>query len=119
MPPASNPPSNSPVSGASPVHFATFSTSTNPAVPGQPLTFTVVMTSAPVAPPAGSIDFFDQTTHLDLGSVTLSGGVASLTTSALQSLGGHTVTATYFAASPNFAPPAVNPDSLTQQLQSE
>src|SRR5256885_9835922 len=29
--------------------------------------------------PTGSVDFFDQTTHTDLGVATLAGGVASLT----------------------------------------
>ena len=116
---ASNPPSNTPLPGAAQASFTSFTSSTNPAVPGQPLSFTVTMASTPASagPPAGSIAFFDQTTHLDLGSVTLSGGVATLNTSALQTLGGHLITATYFAGSPNFAPPAT-PASLTQQLQS-
>jgi hypothetical protein len=118
--PASNPPSNTPLPGAAKASFTSFTSSANPAVPGQPLTLTVVMASSPAiaGPPQGSIDFFDTTTHLDLGSITLSGGVATLTTSTL-TLGGHIITATYFAGSPNFAPPAPNFDSLTQQLQSE
>jgi hypothetical protein len=62
------------------------------------------------------VDFFDLTTDLDLGSVTLSGGIATLTTS-LGSLGSHVISANYFSASPNFAPPA--PATLTQQVQSE
>ena len=117
--PASNPPLNTPLPGAAQASFTSFTVSTNPAVPNQPLTFSVTMASTPASagPPAGSIDFFDQTTHLDLGSVTLSGGVATVTSS-LQALGGHTITANYFAASPNFAPPAV-PDSLAEQINSE
>jgi hypothetical protein len=117
--PASNPPSNTPLPGAAQASFTSFTTSANPAVPNQPLTLTVVMASTPASagPPAGSVDFFDNTTHLDLGSVTLSGGIATLTSS-LQTLGTHNITATYFSASPNFAPPAT-PDGLAQQINSE
>jgi hypothetical protein len=116
---ASNPPLNTPLPGAAHAAFSSFTTSANPAVPGQPVTLTATMTSVPASagPPAGSIDFYDLTTHLDLGSVTLVGGVAKLTTSTLMP-GNHTITATYFAASPNFAPPA-SPSSLSQQVQSE
>ena len=117
--PASNPPLNTPLPGAVQASFTLFATSANPAVPNQPLTLTVAMASTPAiaGPPAGSIDFFDNTTHLDLGSVTLSGGVATLTSS-LQALGAHNITATYFSASPNFAPPAA-PDALTEQINNE
>ncbi len=118
--PASNPPLNTPLPSAAQATFSSFTSSTNPAVPGQSVTFTVTMTSIPASagPPAGSIDFFDQTTHLDLGSVTLAGGVATLTTSTLMTLGDQTITATYFAASPNFAPP-ISAAALTQHVQSE
>lgn len=117
--PASNPPLSTPLPGAAQASFTSFTTTANPAVPNQPITLSVTMASTPsvAGPPPGSVDFFDNTTHLDLGSVTLSGGVATLTTS-LQSLGGHNITATYFSASPNYAPPSA-PDSLAEQINSE
>jgi hypothetical protein len=62
------------------------------------------------------VDFFDQTTDMDLGSVPLTGGVAMLTTP-LTSLGSQVISVNYFASSPNFAAPA--PATLTQGLQSE
>lgn len=116
---ATNPPLNTPLPTAAQASFTSFTVSINPAVPNQPLTFTVTMASTPssAGPPQGSIAFFDQTTHLNLGSATLSGGVATVTSS-LHALGGHTITATYFAGSPNFAPPAT-PDSLAEQIDSE
>ena len=113
--PASNPSANSPLPGAAQATFTSFVSSANPAVPGQPVTFTATLTSS-AGPPAGLVDFFDLTTHLDLGSVTLSGGVATLTTPAPRSLGSHVISANYFSASPNFAAPA--PATLTQQVQS-
>jgi hypothetical protein len=117
---ASNPPSNTPLPGAAQASFTLFTSSANPSVSGQSVTLAVTMTSVPVIAggPTGSIDFFDQTTHLDLGSVTLVGGSATLTTSALMTLGDQMITATYFSASPNFAPPAA-PAALTQHVQSE
>ncbi|HEY7154537.1 MAG TPA: Ig-like domain-containing protein, partial [Gemmataceae bacterium] len=64
-------------------------------IPGQPVTLTA--TVSPVSPgagtPTGRVDFFDTTTNTDLGSVQLSGGIATLTTSF--DLGGHVITATY------------------------
>ena len=118
--PASNPPANSPLPGAAQANFTSFTSSANASVPGQPVTFTVTMASVPssAGSPAGSVDFFDQTTHLDLGSVTLVGGVASVTTSGFMAPSSHVITATYFSASPNFAPPGA-PATLTQQVQSE
>jgi hypothetical protein len=116
---ASNPPANTPVPGAAQASFVSLVSSPNPSVPGQPITLTATMSSTPPpGVPAGSIDFFDLTTHLDLGSVTLVGGVATLTTSALTTLGNQTISATYFPASPNFTPPNA-PATLTQQVQSE
>ncbi len=114
---ASNPPANTPLPGAPQANFVSFVSSANPAVPGQSVTLTATMSSSAGAP-AGSIDFFDLTTHLDLGSVTLVGGVATLTTSAIMMLGNQTISATYFPASPNFAQPSA-PATLTQQVQSE
>jgi Bacterial Ig-like domain (group 3) len=52
---------------------------------GQPVTFTAtVSTAVPgFATPTGSVDFFNATTNTDLGSVSLSGGTATMTTSPL------------------------------------
>lgn len=113
--PASNPPVT-PLPGAAQASFSSFVSSVNPAVPGQSVTFTATLTSTG-GTPAGSVDFFDQTTDLDLGSATLSGGVATLSTSALGTLGSQVIGAYYFASSPNFAAPA--PKTLTQGVQSE
>ncbi len=66
--------------------------SSNPAVLGQPVTFTATVTAA--APgsgtPTGSVTFYDGTTAID--TETLAGGMARFTTSAL-ALGGHAISA--------------------------
>jgi len=66
----------------------------NPSVFGQAVTFTAAV--VPVLPgagaPTGSVTFFDGATSIGSGTVT--GGVASLTTSAL-AVGTHNITATY------------------------
>jgi hypothetical protein len=100
-----------------PTSITSFVSSANPSVPGQPITFTAaVSTPVPGAgTPTGSIDFFDQTTHTDLGTATLVGGFATLTTSALLDLGNHTITATYTNTDGNFTPPGT-PATLTQQV---
>ena len=68
--------------------------SLDPAVSGQPVTFTV--TVAAKAPgsgtPTGSVTFYDGTTAID--TETVSGGVARFTTSSL-ALGGHPISAVY------------------------
>jgi hypothetical protein len=68
--------------------------SPNPAVFGQPVTFTA--TVSPVAPgagaPTGMVNFYDGATSI--GSAPVSGGTASLTTSAL-AVGFHSITASY------------------------
>jgi hypothetical protein len=63
---------------------------------GQAQTFTATVTanSPGSATPIGSVDFFDSTTNYDLGSVTLSSGSGSLTTTALPD-GAQTITMTY------------------------
>jgi hypothetical protein len=68
--------------------------SPNPAVAGQPVTFTATVSAiAPgVGAPTGMVNFFDGATPLGPGSLT--GGVASLTTSAL-AIGFHSITASY------------------------
>jgi hypothetical protein len=70
--------------------------SANPSIPGQPVTFTATVSpSVPGAgPPTGTVVFFDNSTGTDLGNVSLFGGAATLTTSAL-ALGIHDITASY------------------------
>ena len=63
------------------------------------------------AGPTGSVDFYDTTTSTDLGTVTLSGGVASLGTSAL-ALGTHAIQVSYSGDS-NYLPSVA---SLTQTV---
>jgi hypothetical protein len=61
---------------------------------GVTLTATVTANAPGSGTPTGSVDFFDATTNTDLGSVTLSGGSASLTTTTLPA-GSQTITTTY------------------------
>ncbi len=63
---------------------------------GQPVTITAtVKANAPGSgTPTGGVDFFDSTTGVDLGTVALSGGVASLSTTTLSS-GSHSITVSY------------------------
>ena len=75
----------------------TLTSSSNPAFPGQPLTFTAVV--APVTPglptPTGSVTFYDNGTALDSSPIPLDGtGTAVFTTSSL-ALGTHPITAVY------------------------
>jgi hypothetical protein len=69
--------------------------SVNPSAFGQSVTFTATVSA--VGPgagtPTGTVAFFDNGNPIG-GSVTLSGGVATLTTNAL-SVGNHTITTTY------------------------
>nr|WP_028161670.1 Ig-like domain repeat protein [Bradyrhizobium elkanii] len=65
--------------------------SANPSTPGQAVTFTATVTSGGDTP-TGTVRFDDG--GAAIGSATLAGGVASLTTSALTA-GTHTITATY------------------------
>ena len=75
--------------------------SPNPSAFGQAVTLTATV-SAPGSPgvPTGTVDFTDGATDLTPGGVTLSGGVATFTTSSL-ALGSNTITATY-SGSTNF-----------------
>jgi uncharacterized protein YhjY with autotransporter beta-barrel domain len=68
--------------------------SANPAVPGQSVTFTATVSAAPPATgtPGGSVTFMDGATTLGAG--TLSAGKATFTTTAL-AVGGHSITAVY------------------------
>ncbi len=71
----------------------TLTSSVNPSVLGQSVTFTAsVATSGPPGPPTGTVQFFDNTNFL--GSAPLSGGQASFTTAALTG-GSHAIIAGY------------------------
>jgi hypothetical protein len=76
--------------------MTTVSSSANASILGQLVTFTATVQSAgsSSATPSGSVDFVDTTTNTDLGSVPLSGGSASKSTSAL-SVGAHVIQANY------------------------
>ena len=87
---------------------------TNPSVHGQPVTFTATVTSS-VGTPTGDVSFKDGTTLLGTG--TLSGGVATFTTSGL-STASHTIYAQYpgtsvFAASSGSVSQTVNQASTS------
>ena len=91
------PPSTPPVYGGP----ATFTASVSPVVSG-------------LATPTGSVDFVDTTTGIDLGTVALSGGSATLIASGLR-VGTHVITATYdgdgnYLASSASLTQTVNPD---------
>jgi uncharacterized repeat protein (TIGR01451 family) len=81
----------------------TVTSSVNPSVVGQPVTFTAtVSTVAPGAgTPSGTVQFLDNGTPVG-APVALSGGVATMNTSAL-TVGSHTITAVY-SGDGNFQP---------------
>jgi uncharacterized delta-60 repeat protein len=60
----------------------------------QSVTFTATVQPSGTGTPTGTVDFFDVSSNTDLGSVTLSGGTASITTTAL-SAGSNIVQARY------------------------
>jgi hypothetical protein len=68
---------------------------------GLPTTFTATVKAGSVTP-VGSVDFFDTTTGVDLGSVMLSSGVATLTTTIPSPETSQTITLTYSGSSANF-----------------
>jgi hypothetical protein len=70
----------------------TITSSVNPSVEGQPVTFTAKVISPTAKPVTGAVTFTAGTTTL--GTVLLSGGKAGITTSALPP-GNNTITATY------------------------
>src|SRR5207248_2984662 len=88
------------------------SSSTNPSVSGQSVTFTaaVTATASGAGTPTGTVTFKDGATTL--GSGTLSGGSATFSTSALAA-GTHTITAVYSGDS-TFAPSTSS--ALTQTV---
>jgi hypothetical protein len=69
----------------------TVTSSKNPSFFGQSVTFTATVSAAP-ATPTGTVTFLD--TGNPIGTVSLSGGVATFTTSTL-AIGNHTITASY------------------------
>jgi hypothetical protein len=60
----------------------------------QAVTFTATVQPSGAGTPSGNVDFFDVSANTDLGSVALSGGTTSLTTTAL-AVGRHIVQARY------------------------
>ena len=80
---------------------------------GQPVTLsaTVTANSPGSGTPTGSVDFFDTTTGDDLGSVTLAGGKASLSTASLP-VGGNTIKDTYSGDS-NFLSSSASAGTIT------
>jgi hypothetical protein len=104
--------------------FTTLSSSAGVSVYGQAVTFTATVRGNPPASdtPTGTVDFFDVTTNTDLGTVPLSGGTASLNTSAL-AVGGHTIQAVYsgdssFLFSCDALAQTVNQDTTTTAVSS-
>jgi sugar lactone lactonase YvrE len=71
----------------------TLSSSSNPVLTQNAVTFTATVASA-LSVPTGTVAFFDTTTGTALGSAMLANGVAMLTTSSL-AVGDHSITATY------------------------
>jgi hypothetical protein len=75
--------------------FTSSTTSVNPSTLNQPVTIVAsIRPNGSSATPTGRVDFFDTTTNTDLGSVILSGGSASLRTSAL-AVGNHVIRVSY------------------------
>ncbi len=68
------------------------STSANPVAIGAPVTFSASVTTTGTTPPTGTVRFYDGATLIGTG--TLTGGVATFTTSSL-TMGSHTITASF------------------------
>jgi hypothetical protein len=79
-----------------PVATTALVSSVNPSLPNQPITFTAIVSSpnSGSATPTGTVTFLNTTTGASLAVVTLSGGKAQWTSSAL-ALGSQTITAIY------------------------
>jgi probable HAF family extracellular repeat protein len=73
--------------------LGTFSSSANPAVAGQPVTLTAKLTSISGPPPDGETVQFVVGGHV-MGTATLTGGIATLTTSSI-AVGSHPVVVSY------------------------
>jgi hypothetical protein len=100
------------------------SSTPNPSVLGQAVTFTATVISfTPGLPlPTGTVDFLDGSTDLTPGGVTVAGGQATFSTTALL-LGGHTITAVYsgdsiFTGSDTASLQVVNRDGTSSLLVS-
>jgi len=92
--------------------FTGLTSSVNPSTLNQTVTLTVtVRPDGSSTIPSGSVDFFDTTTNTDLGSASLSGGNASLSTSALAA-GNNVIQASYSGDSTFLPSLAI----LTQQV---
>jgi hypothetical protein len=89
---------------APPLTSTTLASSSATTIPGQSVTLTATVAANPPGSgtPTGSVIFTDTTTNTILGTVTLSGGVATLSTSAL-ALGTHVIQASYIGGS-NYLP---------------
>jgi hypothetical protein len=107
------PPANLSLTNVTGATATSLTDSVNPSILGQLVTFTATVSPAVAAAgtPTGRVDFFDTSTNTDLGSVALSGGSASLNTSAL-AVGNHVIVASYSGASLFLPSHAV----LTQQV---
>ncbi len=81
---------------AKPMPRVAVTASADAVVSGQSVAITATITAVQqgTAAPTGTVDFYDWTTHTSLGSVGLSGGSATLFTSAL-AMGTHNITARY------------------------
>ena len=77
------------------VTSTSLSTSGTLLLPDQAMTFTATVSSSS-GTPTGSVDFYDTTTQIDLGSVALTNGHASLNSTTLP-LGSNQITATFIA----------------------
>jgi Bacterial Ig-like domain (group 3) len=71
----------------------TIVSSKNPSTIGQAVTFTATV-SGTGGTPTGSVTFLDQSTNQTLGTITVIGGAAVITTSTL-AIGSHTIQASY------------------------
>jgi hypothetical protein len=102
-----------PVASSS-LSLTTLSSSVSPSMLNQAITFTTAVrpASGATTTPTGSVDFYDTTTGIDLGTVSLVNGAATLTTSALGA-GSHVIRARYTGDS-NFT---FSLDTLNQAVQ--
>jgi hypothetical protein len=89
---SSSVPMNTTVTGGISSTTTTLTSSGNPSVYGQPVTFTATVSNGSSSAPTGNVTFEDGSTPLGTG--TLSGGEVRFTTSAL-SVGTHSITAVY------------------------
>lgn len=74
--------------------------SVNPSVFGQPVTFTATVSTAGLGTPSGNVQFFDGATPIGAPVALNASGQAQVTTSSL-SVGNHTITANYAGDVPN------------------